>query len=96
LQQPGAVGGDVSVNDALAAVSRYFDRIDRPEQCSRRLRSDARDRESADTGPGRLHYRRTLGGGYDIRTSFRAARLARAPAEPDSALLDTRAPDSRA
>ena len=86
-RQPGAAAargsarsGDVSVNDALRPVSRYFDRIWRPEQLpSRAARRDAgADRPGRDRcGHPRAAAGRAGAGVRLARRAVRAAHLAR-------------------
>jgi 3D-(3,5/4)-trihydroxycyclohexane-1,2-dione acylhydrolase (decyclizing) len=84
LELPWA--GDTSVNDAFRPVSKYFDRIWRPEQvvpaALQAMRvsptmADGRGHPGVPAGrPGRA---------FEVPDGFREARLAGRPAAPDAA-----------
>ena len=82
--------GDVSVNDALQPVSRYFDRIERPEQVVPAALSAMRVLvNQADTGAVTLAFPQDVQAeAHDYPDDFLAKRVWHVPRpEPDSRLL---------
>jgi 3D-(3,5/4)-trihydroxycyclohexane-1,2-dione acylhydrolase (decyclizing) len=82
--------GDVSVNDALQPVSRYFDRIERPEQLMPAALSAMRVLvNQAETGAATLAFPQDVQTeAYDYPDDFIARRVWHiARPEPDSAVL---------
>ena len=93
LEDPTSL--DVSVNDCLRPVSRYFDRIWRPEQLAAALLDAMRVlTDPAETGAVTLALPQDVAGRglRRARRAARAARLARAPRRRPSRRCSTRSP----
>jgi 3D-(3,5/4)-trihydroxycyclohexane-1,2-dione acylhydrolase (decyclizing) len=85
LQHP--CGRDVTVNDCLRPVSRFFDRIARPEQLLDALPAAMRTLfDPADTGAVTVAlHQDVLGEAYDFPATFFAPRVWRIPRRPPEA-----------
>ncbi|HET8758831.1 MAG TPA: 3D-(3,5/4)-trihydroxycyclohexane-1,2-dione acylhydrolase (decyclizing) [Solirubrobacteraceae bacterium] len=82
-----ACGRDVTVNDCLRPVSRFFDRIARPEQLLDALPAAMRTLfDPADTGAVTVAlHQDVLGAAYDYPAAFFAPRVWRVPRRPPEA-----------